>query len=66
MLMVVAYHSELMAFQETEKTSLAVALVVTAFCLLTSNILRISPFYSEHLFGRKADAPKTRQENDKL
>ena len=45
--------------------SLAVALVVTAFCLLTSNILRISPFYSEHLFGRKADAPKTRQENYK-
>lgn len=33
--------------------SVAVAVVVIFFCLLTSNILRISPLYSEHLFGRK-------------
>ena len=33
--------------------SFAVAIVVTGFCLLVSNILRISPLYSEHLFGRK-------------
>ena len=33
--------------------SLTVSAVVVAFCLVVSNILRISPFYSEHLFGRK-------------
>ena len=33
--------------------SIAVAIVVIVFCLITSNILRISPLYSEHLFGRK-------------
>lgn len=44
--------------------ALAVALVVTAFCLLTSNILRISPFYSEHLFGRKGVSAQTRQRQD--
>lgn len=33
--------------------SLIFALVVIAFCLLTSNLLRISPVFSEWLFGRK-------------
>ena len=33
--------------------SVLVASIVIGFCLLTSNILRISPLYSEHLFGRK-------------
>ena len=33
--------------------SIAVAIIVIIFCLITSNILRISPLYSEHLFGRK-------------
>ena len=32
--------------------SLAVALLVVAFCLLTSNVLRISPFLKKYLFGR--------------
>lgn len=33
--------------------SFAMAVIVTGFCLLVSNILRISPLYSEHLFGRR-------------
>lgn len=33
--------------------SVGMALVVIAFCLVVSNILRISPFLSEYLFGRK-------------
>ena len=33
--------------------SVCVALVVILFCCLTSNILRISPVFSEMLFGRK-------------
>ncbi len=33
--------------------SLTVALVVIAFCLLISNILRISPFLRLHLFGKE-------------
>lgn len=32
--------------------SVCVAVVVIFFCLLVSNILRVSPLYSEHLFGR--------------
>lgn len=33
--------------------AVSVALIVIAFCCLTSNILRISPLFSELLFGRK-------------
>ncbi|MCQ2095451.1 MAG: acyltransferase [Bacteroidaceae bacterium] len=33
--------------------SVAVGFVVIAFCLLTSNILRISPFLKKYLFGRE-------------
>ncbi|MCD8305791.1 MAG: acyltransferase [Prevotella sp.] len=33
--------------------SLAIGIIVTAFSLLVSNILRISPFLRYHLFGRK-------------
>lgn len=33
--------------------AMGVGLVVIAFCLLTSNILRISPFLKHYLFGRK-------------
>jgi fucose 4-O-acetylase-like acetyltransferase len=33
--------------------AVGVALVVIAFCLLFSNILRMSPFLKENLFGRK-------------
>jgi len=33
--------------------SMGVALVVIAFCLLISNILRMSPFFRLYLFGRK-------------
>ena len=33
--------------------SVSVALIVIAFCLLVSNILRISPILKEYLFGRK-------------
>ena len=33
--------------------SLAPAIVVIAFCLLVSNILRISPLFSESFFGRR-------------
>lgn len=32
--------------------SVVVALLVTAFCILTSNVLRISPFLKKYLFGR--------------
>ena len=32
---------------------IGVALVVIAFCLLVSQILRISPFFRLYLFGRK-------------
>lgn len=33
--------------------SIGISSVVIIFCLLTSNILRISPFLKEYLFGRK-------------
>ena len=33
--------------------SLSVAMVVIAFCLLVSNLLRVSPFFRLYLFGRK-------------
>ena len=32
--------------------TMAVAILVTAFALLASNVLRISPFYKKWLFGR--------------
>ena len=32
--------------------SLAVALVVVAFCIITSQLLRVSPFLKKYLFGR--------------
>lgn len=32
--------------------SLVVALIVVGFCLITSNILRVSPFLKKYLFGR--------------
>ena len=35
-----------------------VALVVITFCLLVSNILRMSPFLKEHLFGRPTSQVK--------
>ena len=41
--------------------SLIVALVVTAFCLLASNVLRISPIFSEYLFGRKQGGKSVNQ-----
>ena len=31
----------------------ALALLVIAFCLITSSLLRISPLFQEHLFGVK-------------
>jgi hypothetical protein len=31
----------------------AVAMLVIAFCLITSSLLRISPLFQEHLFGVK-------------
>jgi len=34
-------------------TALAVTLLVIAFCLLTSNVLRVSPFLKKWLFGRE-------------
>ena len=34
--------------------SVGVALVVIAFCLLVSNLLRVSPVLKEYLFGRKS------------
>ena len=34
-------------------TSFSVALIVIAFCLLISQILRISPLFRQYLFGRK-------------
>ena len=33
--------------------AVTVALVVIAFCLLISNVLRVSPVLKEYLFGRK-------------
>lgn len=42
--------------------SVAVAAVVIIFCLLTSNLLRISPLYSEHLFGRRQQSSPPSQE----
>ena len=33
--------------------SFSVALVVIAFCLLVSQLLRISPIFRQYLFGRK-------------
>ena len=33
-------------------TALAVALVVVAFCVITSQLLRVSPFLKKYLFGR--------------
>lgn len=38
--------------------AVSVALVIITFCLLTSNILRTSPVFSELLFGRKPVAPQ--------
>ena len=35
-------------------TALALALLIVAFCLLTSNILRVSPFLKKWLFGRES------------
>ena len=32
--------------------SLAVALLVVAFCVITSQLLRVSPFFKKYLFGR--------------
>jgi hypothetical protein len=32
--------------------SVLIALVVIAFCIITSNILRISPLFRKYLFGR--------------
>ena len=32
--------------------SLAVALLVVAFCIVTSQLLRVSPFLKKYLFGR--------------
>lgn len=32
--------------------SVLIALIVIAFCIITSNILRISPFFKKYLFGR--------------
>ena len=37
----------------------ALALVVIAFCLITSSLLRISPLFQEHLFGVKAPSENT-------
>ena len=34
-------------------TSFSVALIVIAFCLLISQILRISPLFRQYLFGRQ-------------
>ena len=34
-------------------TSIAMALLVVCFCILTSHILRISPFLKKYLFGRE-------------
>lgn len=34
-------------------SSVAVALIVIAFCLLVSQVLRISPLFRQYLFGRK-------------
>lgn len=34
-------------------SSVSIAAAVIFFCLVTSNLLRISPLYSEHLFGRR-------------
>ena len=33
--------------------AVAVAAIVIAFCLLISNVLRVSPLFSQYLFGRK-------------
>ncbi len=33
--------------------SFSVGIIITAFCLLVSNILRVSPFFRYYLFGRK-------------
>ena len=33
--------------------ALAVALVVVAFCVITSQLLRVSPFLKKYLFGRE-------------
>ena len=38
--------------------TVSVAFIVIAFCLLTSNILRISPFLKEYLFGRTTPKEK--------
>ena len=35
-------------------SALALALLIVAFCLLTSNILRVSPFLKKWLFGRES------------
>jgi hypothetical protein len=32
--------------------SLAIALVVVGFCVITSQLLRVSPFFKKYLFGR--------------
>ena len=41
--------------------SMVPAIVVVAFCLLISNILRISPLFSENFFGRKLPSSPTRK-----
>ena len=38
-------------------TALAIALVITALCLLTSRIIRISPFLARYLFGANPNTP---------
>ena len=38
--------------------SVSVALIIIAFCLLVSNILRMSPLFKEYLFGRPASKEK--------
>lgn len=44
--------------------SVCVAIIVICFCLLVSNILRVSPLYSKHLFGRPV--PKVPMKNCEL
>ena len=37
--------------------SVAIAIVITALCLLTSRIIRLSPFLARHLFGANPNNP---------
>lgn len=32
--------------------SVIIGLVIIGFCIITSNILRVSPFFKKYLFGR--------------